>query len=90
MTNITWDRYRAHPRYNKANYRLVADGEPTSTWVNWCGHPTANRPYYIRHKGEMCGTHPTVVAAKEFAEALFTGRCTIEPDGVIVWQEGRP
>lgn len=41
---IGWNRY---PTACRADHEMTVDGVPNGIWVRDCGHPTANRPYYI-------------------------------------------
>jgi hypothetical protein len=41
---IGWRRY---PNICRADHEMTIDGVPNGVWVRDCGHPTANRPYYV-------------------------------------------
>lgn len=72
---IEWERVpHAMPGVNRANYRLVIDGNDTGIQVRWCGHPTALRPYYVVTKiGEILAEKfRTVEQAKRAALATLT------------------
>ena len=45
---LAWIRRPDFRAAHRANYDLAAAGSPTGISVQWCGHPTALRPYYVR------------------------------------------
>jgi hypothetical protein len=50
---ITWDRYGDGKNKLGLRYQMKIGGVSVDVWVCHCGHPTANRPYYIEVQGAM-------------------------------------
>ena len=43
---VSWERIR--PYQGHADYLMRVDGQPAGIFIEWCGHPTALRPYTVR------------------------------------------
>lgn len=84
---LSWWRIPHVAASNKARYVLMVDGRPVGLSVEWCGHPTANWPYYIIDRGESVYSpitgqgFRTVAAARAHAVRLYQER-TVPPKTV--------
>jgi len=76
MANLTWMR---HPFLNTgyASYELLEGDKPTGIWVQWCGHGTALRPYYVKINGQPASEPMRgVKVARALAEQMYAARLT--------------
>lgn len=70
-STIAWLR-QPFPNTGKASYVMLADEKRTGWTVQWCGHPTALRPYYIT------GPRGTEVPAEAFRSSKDARRIAEE------------
>jgi hypothetical protein len=70
-----WIRHPWGGGVNRADYHLIHEVTGRQLgFVKWCGHPTANYPYYTRDREDRLRTFRTVAEAKGFVEAELDGR----------------